>query len=416
MNQRQGLVYIYIYNEEKCSLRRQMGVTWLGIVSTWPSNRRYLHRFSDDQLLIIYPYGGYLMTELIRKIAIDPGFGGFKVAEVQGDQVRVDLLPAVVGIGSKTDAGTLEVWSNPRRKPVKPLTIRFNDTGLSYLVGHNVHRHTRPVERLDFYRLAGGPELRALLYAALYRIINGGAHKVALMIGLPVEVIQDSTLIKDTLRELRSWGLGEHNFTVDGQQVTLIITQIKAMAQPVGSYFAWGLNTQGKWIQPVELLKEPVGVCDIGFNTVDLFAIEQGQVSERYVDGNTLGMHRAAKTIARHVRTEYGVTLSLHQADDLIRSYLDRQQALFSHAGGETDLSEVVCQTLDETFAAINLFISDQWELARQFQHLIITGGGAQALQSSLLRHYPHAIMLPNPVTANAEGLARYSVRSGVLG
>lgn len=356
------------------------------------------------------------MVELIRKIAIDPGFGGFKVAEVQGDQVLVDLIPSVVGIGGKIDAGSLEVWPSQRRKPVKPVTISFNGAGLSYLVGYNVHRHTRPVERLDFHRLAGGPELRALLYVALWRVINSGTHQVALMIGLPIEVIQDPNLTKETLRELRSWGLGEHTFTVDGQSVTLTITQIKAMAQPVGSYFAWGLDTQGKWIQPVEALKKPVGVCDIGFNTVDLFAIEEGQVADRFVGGNTLGMHRAAETIVRHVRTEYGVNLSLHQADDLIRTYLDRHPPVFYHAEGEVDLSETIHQAMDETFATINQFIRSHWEQARQFRHLIISGGGAQALRTWLLRHYPQAIILPNSVTANAEGLARYAIRPGVLG
>lgn len=356
------------------------------------------------------------MSDLIRKIAIDPGFGGFKVAEVRGEDVFVDLIPSVVGIGNRTDTGLLEIWPSQRRKPLKPITISFNGAGLNYLVGANVHRYTRPIERLDFYRLSGGAELRALLYAALCRVINGNSHQVALMIGLPVEIIQDQALAKETLRELRSWAVGEHTFSIDNEPVTIVITQVKAMAQPVGSYFAWGLDTRGKWIRPIEVLRKPVGVCDIGFNTVDLFAVEEGQVVSRFVGGDTLGMHRATETIAHHVRSEYGVNLSLHQADDLIRAYLNHQQPLFYHAEGEEDLSETIHQALDETFATINQFIRSHWERALQFRHLLITGGGAQALRAWLLQHYPQAIILPNSTTANAEGMARFAMRLGILG
>lgn len=356
------------------------------------------------------------MTELIRKIAIDPGFGGFKVAEVREDQVWADLVPSVVGIGGRIETGLLQVWPGARRKPTKPLTLSFNGTGLNYLVGPNVHRFTRPVERLDFQRLSGGSELRALLYAALWKIIGRGAHRVALMIGLPVEIIQDETLVSETLRTLRGWAVGEHIFCVDEEEVSLTITQLKVMAQPVGSYFAWGLDTQGKWTRSIEVLKQPVGVCDIGFNTVDLFAVEKGEVVSRFVGGDTLGMHRATETVVRHVRTKYGVDLSLHQADELIRGYLNHQVPLFYYAEGEVDLSEPIQQALDETFAAINQFIRTHWNRARQFRHLLFTGGGAQALRTWLLPHYPQAIILPNSVMANAEGMARYAVRPGLLG
>ena len=44
----------------------------------------------------------------IRNIALDPGFGGFKAAEIQGDAVKVVTVPSVVGTGS-TDLGLLDL-------------------------------------------------------------------------------------------------------------------------------------------------------------------------------------------------------------------------------------------------------------------------------------------------------------------
>jgi hypothetical protein len=51
----------------------------------------------------------------IRKIAVDPGFGGFKTAEVQGNDIRVAVVPSVVGIG-ETDTGLLSVGLGRRAR------------------------------------------------------------------------------------------------------------------------------------------------------------------------------------------------------------------------------------------------------------------------------------------------------------
>ena len=52
-----------------------------------------------------------------------------------------------------------------------------------------------------------------------------------------------------------------------------------------------------------------------------------------------------------------------------------------------------------------------RWGNGRQFTHLLFTGGGAETLRDDLLRQYPHGVVLPEPITANAIGLARYGVR-----
>ena len=66
---------------------------------------------------------------------------------------------------------------------------------------------------------------------------------INLMLGLPVEIVQDKPEAQAVLRKLRSWVIGDHQFMVDDQSVAIQIKQIKAIAQPVGTYFAWGANT-----------------------------------------------------------------------------------------------------------------------------------------------------------------------------
>ena len=347
----------------------------------------------------------------MRKIAIDPGFGGFKVAEVQHDTLATHTLPAVVGVGS-TDLGYLGTGFGRQNKHT-PHTVTIDGTG--YLVGQNVHRFAPPVERLDFQRLSDGPELRALLYTALWKITGAGNHTTALMVGLPVEIVQDKKRTQNTLRTLRGWLVGTHHFAVDGESVTLTVTAVKGLAQPVGSYFAWGANVNGKWQMSREALQKPVAICDIGFNTLDLFAVQGGEVFGRFTGGDTLGMHRTADAIVRHVRRHFNHSLSLAEADALMREYLTTGHATLFHPAGDRDLAPAVRQALDTTFAGISQFIRQHWERGTRFRYLLLTGGGAQALQDKLLAQYPQAVILPDPVTANAAGMAKFAVRPRVF-
>jgi len=201
--------------------------------------------------------------------------------------------------------------------------------------------------------------------------------------------------------------VGIHHFTVNDAEVTLEIADVRVMAQPAGAFFAWGLNDQGRWARDKADLKAPVAICDIGFNTLDLFAVESGEVVGRFTGGDTAGMRRAAEQLIAQVKGLYGVGLSLHEADALMRQ---RRPRLYT-ADGEVDLRPLVGQALDTAAAGIVTFVERRWGNARQFAHVLFTGGGAEALRHTLERQYPHGVVLPNAVTANAIGLARYAVR-----
>lgn len=338
-------------------------------------------------------------------IGLDPGFGGAKAACVGPEGARVATVPSVVGVG-QTDLGLLSVGKlGRRRRSRQPDQVRFE--GMTYLVGENVARYARPVERMDFLRLSDGPELRALFYDVVFRLLGEGQHRANVMAGLPVEVMADRAQAQSTVQALRRWMIGEHDYAVNADQVTLEVQNVLVMAQPAGAFFAWGLNDQGKWTHSRADLKAPVAVCDIGFCTLDLFVVEGGEVVGRFTGGDTVGMRRAAELLISAVRSGHGVSISLHEADALVRQ---RQPRLHT-AQGEQNLRSVVDQALDTTAAAVVSFVERHWGNGRQFAHLLFTGGGAEALRDTLLRQYPQGAVLPNPVTANALGLARYAAR-----
>ena len=116
---------------------------------------------------------------------------------------------------------------------------------------------------------------------------------------------------------------------------------------------------------------------------------------------------RAAELLINSVRAEHEVELSLHEADALLRQ---RRPRLYT-AQGEVNLRPFVTQALGTAAAGIVTFVERRWGNGKQFAHLLFTGGGAEAMRKALLRQYPHGIVLPDAVTANAVGLARYAAR-----
>jgi len=349
-----------------------------------------------------------------QNTAMDDGFGNFKIARKNGDgSIHVRSIPSTVCLG-QADLGLLTTGLNGRHRQVKPFTVEFDAPGggrLRYLAGPNVHRFGRVSERLDFQRLYEGLEVRALTYASWALVFEPGEEvELSILHGFPVEVLQDRPRGLAALAGLKSWQLGRHEFCVDGRPYTINVVAIKAMPQPLGSYFFWGLNEDGQWCRPETDFNVPVAVADIGFNTLDLFGIERGQIVSRLTGGQALGMHRAATAIRRHVRSTYNVDLSLSQADELIREHVKGHPAMVHYPGASVEINAQVQQALDECFAAINDFLREHWQQG-DFRHLILTGGGTEALRKPLLRHYPAAILMPDPVTANANGLARYARR-----
>ena len=357
------------------------------------------------------------MKKKKRKIALDPGFGGFKAAEVQGDEIKVVNLPSVVGAGD-TDLGMLSLAGVTGRQRRRKLPKKVAFAGIERLVGPNVAEYTRPVERLDFERLSNGPELRALTYAALFGLVDDGEADVDLVVGLPVEVLQGPNA-KATVKRLKGWLLGEHKFAVNDQAVVATIHHIQPIAQPIGAFFDWGLNHTGRWTRSTDDFKLPVGVLDLGFNTLDLFSVTEGQISARYTDGDTLGMRRAASALADNVRRQHQRPLSLHEADDLLRQCIKgpRKEIKLPVAGGSADVRPLARSALDSTAGEVTAFVERTWGNGRQFSNLLLTGGGCLALKKRLQEQIPHAMFSgDDPVTANARGLAKLAQRPGLFG
>ncbi len=360
----------------------------------------------------------------IRKLCIDLGNGNMKGAEVliqrhkrKGELVETRSLntvslPSQVGVGDVNVGGlTLGNLTRQRKEP-RPVQVSFS--GGTYLVGHQVARYARPLERFDPSKYTDSMEVRALTYALLAQMVDGGPTDLAILVALPVEVVMASNF-KDTVKGIEAWLLGEHTFTYDGVESHLIVHAIKCMAQPVGAFFAWGLNEQGEWVRAEDdLISANVAVLDSGFNTLDLLLVKQGRIEKRFTGGDTLGVRVAAEEIARSVKAQFHFELSMAEADAYIRQYLERKSVPIILAGQKYDLKPVVQQALNSLATRTIDFVEETWRGA-QLSYVLLAGGGALVLDTPIRRHIPHAECLADPVTVNAVGLAKLAQRPGVF-
>lgn len=340
-----------------------------------------------------------------RKIGVDPGFGFFKIAVAKHGTIETSNFPSVVGIG-RTDLGLVGMHLGRGKAQMKPMEVDFGD-GMPYLVGHNVHQYGRPSERMDFNRLANGPELRAMFAASFWRRLGAGEHRADLLVGLPVEVMADAPLAQRTLRELRGWLVADHAFIVNGEQVAVTIGHVWAMAQPLGAYFNWALDNDGKPRRSKAEMSRPIGIIDGGFCTLALFGVEGGHPTPALTAGDTLGMRRAAEGLVAAIEQRYGRNLSLHEADALIRA---KCPTLYTPEGDQ-DVADLVRQSLDAAASAAMSFIERKWSRGRQFSHVLATGGEVLAMREHLLRQYPWITISDNPVLDNARGFAKCALR-----
>jgi len=351
----------------------------------------------------------------LRRLGWDPGFSSSKMGEVRGTEIVTHMVGATVGLCVHTEESGIslaDVVRTPQRT-LRPLRVAW--PGYEYLVGADVGAYVRPVERLDLARFSDSSELRALLYATLHKLLAGGVHRVGLVIALPVEVLQDRLEAQRVERALAGWLVGQHEFSVDGEQARVEVCQVRArVAQPVASWFDWGMDHTGQWVQGTEALRAPTLVIDQGYNTLDVLTVQGGQVSVRHTSGELLGMRRAAERLNALLARRYRLELDLRSADALIRRVVNGQRAETYVAGQAVDVTAEAQQALSALVAEVCTFVERVVGRGRQFR-VLLTGGGALALAPRLLELYPQALVLAEPVLANARGLAKLAVRPGFL-
>lgn len=315
------------------------------------------------------------MSELIS-IGLDAGMGAIKLWSRAGG---LDVLSQVAINGSGHLEGQLGLKSERR-----PLAVATNDG--EFYVGAKSHNYGRPIENLDFDRLFGSPEMRALVYGALTRYMEPHGTfdaPLSIMVGLPLQTMGDD--MKEARKSLRRWLSGPHEWTADGAKYQVQVERVRWTSQPVGALFDFvldgGLNiAQGRG----SALTDEVGVLSVGFNTLELMVIQDQVATERFTGGEKLGVRRLLELL--NPKNEY----SLGEMDVRLRT-------------GNLKFREKLPIWARE----VNGAIERVWgEALNRFAAVLVVGGGAMLLGDQLqLRG--KGVVLDNPVMAIAHGLEK---------
>ena len=312
-------------------------------------------------------------------IGYDPGFGNTKVC-IDG---RVGMIQSAVSRPKSIGLATIGMRAASHQVPI----IEFG--GDTFAVGPGSWNRGEPLTSLDYNSLVA-PERLALFYAALSSAGLSDTPAVALSVGLPVPLLQDkaqATIVLDSLKRLK----GSHTFKMGNKTHSLQINRIKVLAQPVGAYVNWlyddqfNLRSNGS--------KAEVAILDIGFNTLDLYAISNGQVLERHIGGAEVGVHRLLNLLINDGRDLAEIDAAL------------RDEAIRPESG-----------QLDMWLGEILAVIKRTWPTLKRFTAVIPTGGGALVLGEKLksaLAAKGAAVHWPDePLTANVRGFWKYGVKN----
>lgn len=310
-------------------------------------------------------------------LGFDPGMGAIKL---YGPQGGAELPSQVATNGTKK----LAHFAGLSRRAAPP-EVKTQDG--QFYVGLGAHDYGRPVENMDYDRLTGSPEMRALLYGALAAFSGRYGLPDALhtmTVGLPIETLSGDEA-QTNAAAVREWLRGTHAWMVDGKEYRLHVENVTVTPQPVGALFDYVLDEDGQFIPERRgALTREVGVCSIGFNTIELLVIRDKAPVERFTTGNTSGVRRLLELVNRQ-----GL-YSLGELDAQLRggklSYQDALPVWAREVGGE---------------------IEKRWGQAyRRFERVIMVGGGAILLSKAMQDRFGAKAFVPEqPVLATARGL-----------
>lgn len=315
-------------------------------------------------------------------IGIDLGMGACKLYGPDGGII----LPSHVAIADGRVVSRLAGMKTTR----PPLKITVD--GRSFYVGDNAHDFGRPVENLDYERLSGAPEMRAIVYGTLtnYARAHGGIDEpLTLYVGMPLEPLTgEADQVRETVTAVRDWLRGRHEWMADGVDRAVEVADVKITSQPTGALFDYLLDSDGRFVASRKgHLKSEIGIISVGFNTVELLVVQDTRPVNRFTAGTTAGVRRLLELI------NGDGLYSLGELDSRLRA-------------GALDLKTAVPIWSREVSGAVERTWGRAW---RRFATIVTVGGGALILNGEL-NFAGKAFVPDDPVLAIARGLYKMAL------
>lgn len=314
---------------------------------------------------------------------IGHGFVKYVVIDQTGKELPPVIFPAQISRAGHVSGALYKV-----------ATVYVN--GQQWWTGDDATLAGQIETKLSQERLHDQTFIPALLQGALARLgyLNGSSSG-ACVTGLPATWAQDAVKAKQLGALLKA---GYPNFT-----------RVKVIAEPLGLIYSQLLDNNGDIAGDPMLLQGRIAVVDIGHLTVDTAIINKMFPEPDGLNTFHLGTSGPLGKIRASLSSYFDRDLSMVEVDQAVRNGVLRV------AGHHERLSDGWDAPLVANGRAIADRLTDIWSSGRQFDAILIGGGGAElpALRTAIEARFRHARAVADPQIAIARGYARLARRIG---
>ncbi len=316
----------------------------------------------------------------METLGIDIGFGFTKATDGKQDLIFKSVLGEATDIQFRDEMITVE------DDGVNHLQVEVD--GKAYFVGELAERQSNvrffTLDQAQFI----GKFAKVFALAATAQMVKGFVP-VNLVTGLPIGSYRQ---YKDELAKLL---VGEHKVTLingDGkrEEKSISINKVRVVPQPFGSLFNLMLNDLGE-MGDKRLVKEKIGIIDVGFRTSDYTISDKMRYSERGSRTTDSGIARAFNVIATKLRENSGINVELYRLYEAI----DRGNIKIR--GKEYDLSSLTEQVFSQLATSIANEVDRLWVDDWDIDAMVITGGGGAVLAKYLKPLLNGVVMTTDP-------------------
>jgi len=309
-------------------------------------------------------------------IGLDLGYSATKVVAKRTQAT----FPSVVGSPDKARFSFSE--NGDALILTSPAHVAVGDSAVvqSRFLNRREDRHW--IESDTYYRLA---------LAALTEVTRGTKVSANIVTGLPVAYLDDKDLLKDLLS-------GEHRVQREGRRAQTFDATVRVIPQPFGTLLSEALNERGGTAN-ADLLKGTVGIIGCGGKTTNLLSVYKASEVGHETDSVNVGAWDAVKVVRRWLTANCpDLSLRDHRIVDAIIA------RTVNYHGESQDLSGVVDETLASMAEQVIAAAGQLWNGAGGLDAILVSGGGALLLGPAIKEHFPRAVIVEDPIFANARG------------
>lgn len=185
----------------------------------------------------------------------------------------------------------------------------------------------------------------------------------------------------------------KHKWVVEcmGEKREYIVNEVRCFDEPVGGVMNLLLAGDGKTYQRSDIKEGSALVLDIGGQTIDVAALDNGKIDYSHIHSADGGVIEVEQRFEKLLRAEYKHTLKGTNfiPPKKIRETL-QTKAFDAGAYGVLEVSELVNQATDDIVLRIKDLIGESGGLVN-YNNVVLTGGGGGLLFNRICEYFDHA-------------------------